>query len=157
MPELREGVTGVVESRQQILGIGRIYVHHPGITPSEGYLASVAARLARKVNEDKAAQGRKGGWDAARTALLVDISTAHLAQLLGQDGLAAWLEDVPIDWDGLPFGAVAACFSHLQGIFLWGSCRYRPDLGAAERAHLEPVLSALGLQATPGGTGGREA
>ncbi len=150
MPELGDDVTGLVEPRQAMPGIGRIIVQHAGITPSEDYLASVAARLARKVNVDKAGQGRKGKWDAARTALLVDISTAHLALLLGQDGLAAWLDDVPVDWEDLPFAAVAVCFSHLHGPFLWGSCRYRPDLGAAERAHLEPVLSALGLPATPG-------
>jgi hypothetical protein len=150
MPELGEGVTGVIEARQEIPGIGRIFVQHPGITPSARYLASVAARLARKVNEDKAAQGRKGNWEPNRTALLIDISTAHLALLLGQDGLAAWLDDVPVDWEDLPFAAVAVCFSHLHGPFLWGSCRYRPDLDADQRAHLEPVLSALGLPATPG-------
>jgi hypothetical protein len=150
MPELGDGVTGVIESRQEIPGIGRIFTQHPGITPSEGYLASVATRLARKVNEDKAAQGRKGNWDPAQTALLIDISTAHLVQLLGRDGLAAWLDDVPVDWEDLPFSAVAACFSHLHGLFPWGSCRYRPDLDIAQRARLEPVLSALGLPATPG-------
>jgi hypothetical protein len=150
MPELGDGVTGVIEPRQEIPGIGRIFIQHPGITPSEGYLASVATRLARKVNDDKAAQGRKGNWDPARTALLIDISTAHLVQILGRDGLAAWLDDVPVDWEDLPFAAVAVCFSNLHGPFLWGSCRYRPDLDAAQRAHLEPVLSALGLPATPG-------
>jgi hypothetical protein len=120
------------------------------ITPSEGYLASVAGRLARKINEDKAAQGRKGNWDPARTALLIDISTAHLALLLGQDGLAAWLDDVPVDWEDLPFAAIAVCFSHLHGLFLWGRCRYRPGLDADRRARLEPVLAALGLWATAG-------
>jgi hypothetical protein len=150
MPELGDGVTGVIEPRQDIPGIGRIFVQHAGITPSEGYLTSLAARLARKVNVDKAVQGRKGKWDPDRTALLVDISTAHLAMLLGQDGLAAWLDSVPVDWEDVPFAAVAVCFSNLQGPFLWGSCRYRPDLDRAERARLEPVLSALGLLATPG-------
>ena len=82
MPELGDGATGVIEPRQEMLGIGRIVVQHAGITPSEGYLASAAARLARKVNVDKAGQGRKGKWDAARTALLVDISTARLALFL---------------------------------------------------------------------------
>ena len=149
MPELGEGATGVVEPRQEIPGLGRIVVHHAGITPTEGYLASVAARLARKVNVDKAGQGRKGRWDANRTVLLVDISTAHLARLLGQDGLAAWLDDVPVDWDDLPFAAVAVCFSDLHGPFLWGSCRYWPDLDAADRVHLEPVLAALDLPSTP--------
>jgi hypothetical protein len=150
MPELGDGVTGVIEPRQELAGISRIFIQHPGIMPSAGYLASVAARLARKVNEDKAAQGRKGNWDAARTALLIDISTARLAQLLGQDGLGAWLDDVPVDWDDLPFAAIAVCFSDLHGPFLWGSCRYRPDLDRDQRAHLEPVLAALGLHATPG-------
>jgi hypothetical protein len=150
MPELGDGVTGVIEPRQDIPGIGRIVVQHAGIIPSEGYLASAAARLARKVNVDKAGQGRKGNWDAARTALLVDISTAHLAMLLGQDGLAAWLDDVPVEWEDLPFTAVAVSFSNLHGPFLWGNCRYRPGLGAAERARLESVLSALGLAPTPG-------
>ena len=92
MPELGDGVTGVIEPQREMPGIGRVLVQHAGITPSEGYLASVSARLARKVNVDKAGQGRKGKWDATRTALLVDISTAHLALLLGQDGLAAWLD-----------------------------------------------------------------
>jgi hypothetical protein len=109
---------------------------------SESYLASVAARLARKVSVDKAGQGRKGKWDPARTALLVDISTAHLAR--------PWLDDVLVDWQCLPFAAVAVCFSHLHGVFFWGSCRYWPELDAAARAGLEPVLSALGLMATPG-------
>jgi hypothetical protein len=150
MPELGEGVTGVIEPRQEIPGFGRIFVQHPGITPSDGYLASAATRLARKINDDKAAQGRKGNWDPNRTALLIDISTARMAQLLGQDGLAAWLDDVPVDWEDLPFAAVAVCFSHLHGPFLWGCCRYRPDVDPAQRMYLEPVLCALGLPATPG-------
>jgi hypothetical protein len=103
---------------------------------------------------DKAGQGRKGKWDVARTVLLVDISTAHLAMLLGPDGLAAWLNRVPVEWQDLPFTAVAVSFSNLLGPLMWGSCRYRPDLDAAERAHLEPVLSALGLPAAPDHPGG---
>jgi len=150
MPELGNGATGIIDPRQEIPSLGRVFVHHAGITPTESYLASVAARLARKVNVDKAGQGRKGKWDASRTVLLIDISTARLALLLGQDGLAAWLDDVPVEWEDLPFAAVAVCFSDLHGPFLWGSCRYRPDLDAADRAHLEPVLTALGLPATPG-------
>ena len=150
MPELGDGATGVIEPRPENPGISGIFVRHAGITPSEGYLASLAARLARKVNVDKAGQGRKGNWDPARTALLIDISTAHLAMLLGQDGLAAWLDSVPVDWEDLPFAAVAVCFSNLHGSFFWGSCRYRPDLSPADRACLEPVLSALDLLATPG-------
>jgi hypothetical protein len=148
MPELGDGATGLVELRQEMFGIRRIFVQHAGITPAEIYLTSVAARLARKVNVDKAGQARKGRWDAARTALLVDISTAHLALLLGEDGLAAWLDSVPVEWEDLPFATVAVSFSNLHGPFMWGSCRYRPDLDAAEHAHLEPVLSALGLRTT---------
>lgn len=140
----------MIELRHELPGVGRVFVRHPGVTPSAGYLASVAARLARKVNEDKAAQGRKGNWDAARTALLVDISTARLAQLLGQDGLGAWLDDVPVDWEDLLFAAVAVCFSHLRGPFLWGAAGTPPDLDPDQCAHLKPVLSALGLPATPG-------
>jgi len=79
----------------------------------------------------------------------VDISTAHLALLLGQDGLAAWLDSLPVEWQDLPFAAVAVSFRNLHGPFIWGSCRYRPDLDTTECAHLEPVLSALGLPATP--------
>ena len=148
MPELGDGATGTVELQDEPAGTGRVFVQHAGITPSDRYLASAAGRRARKVNVNKAVQGRKGGWDADRTVLLVDISTAHLAQLLGQDGLAAWLDGVPIEWEDLPFAAVAVCFSNLQSPFLWGSCRYRPDLDPADRAYLEPVLSALGLPAT---------
>ena len=150
MPELGDGATGLIEPRLENPGVSAIVVQHAGIAPSEGYLASLAERLARKVNVDKAGQGRKGRWDPARTALLIDISTAHLAMLLGQDGLAAWLDSVPVDWEDLPFAAVAVCFSNLHGSFLWGSCRYRPDLDPADRACLEPVLSALNLLATPG-------
>lgn len=150
MPELGNGTTGLIEPRQEIPGIGRIVVQHADIMPSEGYLGSAAARLAHKVNVDKAGQGRKGKWDAAQTVLLVDISTAHLAMLLGQDGLAAWLDSVPVEWQDLPFAAVAVSFSNLHGPFMWGSCRFRPDLDVADRARLEPVLSALGLPATPG-------
>ena len=47
---------------------------------------------------EKAGQARKGSWDK-RTVLLIDISTAHLARLLGQDGLGDWLDDVTFDWD----------------------------------------------------------
>lgn len=146
--ELGDGATGLVELREDSAGIGRVFVQHAGITPSERYLDTAAGRLAQKINIDKAGQGRKGGWDADRTVLLVDISTAHLAQLLGPDGLAAWLDEVPVEWEDLPFAGVAVCFSNLHGPFLWGSCRYRPDLDPADRAHLEPVLSALGLPAT---------
>lgn len=124
-------------------------VESPGFWPSDTYLTSAAARLARKVNIDKAGQGRKGSWDPARTALLIDISTARLIQLLGQDGLAAWLNEVPVDWEDLPIAGVAVCFSHLHGPSLWGSCRYRPDLANTDRALLEPVLTAIGLPATP--------
>lgn len=125
MPELGEGATGVVEPRQEVPGLGRIVVHHAGITATEGYLASVAARLARKV-VDKAGQGRKGRWDANRTVLLVAVSTTRLARLLGQDGLAAWLDDVPVEWGDLLFAAVAVCFSDLHGPFLWGTAGTGP-------------------------------
>jgi hypothetical protein len=150
MTELGPGATGTVEPGEVQFPIGRVLVETPGFWPSDGYLASVAARLARKVNEDKAAQGRKGHWDPNRTALLIDISTARLVQLLGQDGLAAWLDAVPVEWEDLPFAAVAVCFSHLQGPSLWGSCRYRPRLAPADRESLEPALTAIGLSATPG-------
>jgi hypothetical protein len=148
LDELGDGATGLVELREETAGIGRVFVQHAAIMPSERYLDSAAGRLAQKINIVKAAQGRKGEWDANRTVLLVDISTAHLAQLLGLDGLAAWLDGVPVEWEGLPFAAVAVCFSNLHGPSLWGSCRYRPDLDPADCAHLEPVLSALGLPAT---------
>ena len=146
--ELGDRATGVVELREETTGTGRVLVQLAGITPSGRYLDSAAGRLAQKVNIGKAVQGRKGEWDADRTVLLVDISTAHLAQLLGPDGLAAWLDEVPVEWEDLPFAAVAVCFSNLHDPFLWSSCRYRPDLDPADHAHLEPVLSALGLPAT---------
>lgn len=80
--------------------------------------------------------------------LAVDISTAHLTQLLGQDGVADWLDGVLVEWEDLPFAAVSVCFSNLHGPFLWGSSRYRPNLDPADRTRLEPVLSSLGLLAT---------
>jgi hypothetical protein len=146
MPEISPGATGVIETRggRRFL-LGRVLVETPGFWPSDGYLASVAARLARKVNVDKAVQGRKGHWDPGRTALLIDISTARLTQLLGQEGLAAWLNDVPVEWEDLPFAAVAVCFSNLHGSSLWGSCRYRPGLAETDRSSLEPVLTGIGL------------
>jgi len=55
-----------------------------------------------------------------------DISTAHLARLLGQDGLAAWLDDVPVEWQDLPFAAVAVCFSDLRGTSCGETVRSRP-------------------------------
>ena len=150
MLELGPGTTGVVEPSEGLPGFGRVLVESPGFWPPDSYLASAAARLARKVNVDKAGQGRKDCWDPTRTALLIDISTARLIQLLGQDGLAAWLDDVPVDWEDLPFAGVAVCFSDLHGPSLWGSCRYGPALAAADRAVLERELTALGLPATPG-------
>jgi hypothetical protein len=150
MPELGPGATGVVEHDEGLPGLGRVLVESPGFWPSDTYRTSAAARLARKVNVDKAGQGRRDSWDPVRTALLIDISTARLLQLLGQDGIATWLDDVPIDWEDLPFAGIAVCFSHLQGPSLWGSCRYRPGLPSADRSLLEPVLTAIGLPATPG-------
>lgn len=150
MTELGPGATGAIEPGEGLFPVGRVLVETPGFWPSDGYLRSVADRLARKVNVDKAMQGRKGRWDPDRTVLLIDISTARLIQLLGQDGLAAWLDGVPVEWEDLPFAAVAVCFSHLRGPSLWGSCRYRPGLAAVDRASLEPSLTAIGLSATPG-------
>ena len=112
---------------------------YPG-TAAQGWL---------EIHVDKAGQGRRGSWDPARTVLLIDISTARLIQFLGQDGLAAWLDEVPVEWEDLPFAGVAVCFSHLHGSSLWESCRYRPDLAGADRALLEPALTAVGLPTTP--------
>ena len=149
MPELGKGATGVVEPRQKIPGLGRIVVHHEGITPTEGYLASVAARLARKVNLDKAGQGRKGRWDANRTVLLVNVSTARLA------GSWAKMASLPGSTMCRSTGATSRlppwrCASAISTArFCGGGCRYRPDLDAADRVHLEPVLAALDLPSTP--------
>jgi hypothetical protein len=150
MPELGDGVTGTIEPRQEDYGNGRIFVQHTSIAPSEGYLASVSARLQRKVEVDKAGQGRKGKWDRDRTILLIDISTAHLALLLSWDELAAWLDAISFDWDDLPFAGVAVCFTNLHSPAISGVCRYRPDLNAADRQCLEPVLTSIGLPITPG-------
>jgi hypothetical protein len=149
MPELGSGTTGVVEPYEGLLGGGRVLVESPGFWPSDAYLTSAATRLARKVNVDKAVQGRKGSWNPVSTALLIDISTARLIQLLGQDGLTSWLDEVPVEWEDLPFAGLAVCFSDLHGPSLWGACRYRPDLAATDRALLEPVLTAMGIPATP--------
>jgi len=40
-----KGVSGVIELRQEITGIGRIFIPAPRVTPSAGYLASVAASV----------------------------------------------------------------------------------------------------------------
>jgi hypothetical protein len=128
-----------------MIGLSRIKVQHGHLMPSKRYLDSLAVRLAQKVNVEKAGQGRKRSW-SPRTVLLIDISTARLAQLLGWEALASWLDDVPIEWEDLPFAGVAVCFSHFYGVQLnTGVCRYRPDLDGSERVHLEPVLVALGL------------
>jgi hypothetical protein len=63
MPELGPGATGSVAPSEGLFGLGRVLIESPGFWPSDEYLASVAARLARKVNVDKAGQGRKGNWD----------------------------------------------------------------------------------------------
>ncbi len=63
MAELGPGATGIIEPGEAEFPIGRILVETPGFWPSDGYLASVSARLARKINVDKATQGRKGHWD----------------------------------------------------------------------------------------------
>lgn len=148
LPELGPGVTGTVRPQsQQFLGLGRVTVQHGSLMPSQDYLASLARRLAHKVNVDKAGQARRGAWDQ-QTVLLIDISTAHLTRLLGQDGIAAWLDSVTIEWDDLPFAAVAVCFSDLHSVALSGACRYKPGLAAADRERLDPTLTALGLPAT---------
>jgi hypothetical protein len=151
--ELGEGVTGVVEpSPRGPIGLGRVVVAHAGLFPSEEYMNSLARRLERKVNVDKAGQARKGSW-GPRTVLLVDISTARLAQWLGPDGLAAWLQGVQFEWDDLPFAGVAICFSHLHGLALGGLCIYRPGLDEAIRQSLQPTLDAIGLAAMADVTG----
>ncbi len=147
LPELGKSAVGVVEAGTRPIGLAGIRVVHGDLRPSEAYLASLAARLARKVNVDKAAQARKGSW-SARTVLLVDISTAHLAQLLGSDGLSKWLEGIDFEWPDVPFAGVAVCFSHLHGILLQGVCRYRPDIHPDIRSALDPVLTAIGLLPT---------
>jgi hypothetical protein len=148
IPELGLGAIGTVRRQgQEFLGLSRITVQHAGLTPSATYLRSLARRLARKVNVEKAGQGRKGSWNP-RTILLIDISTAHLTLLLGHDDLAAWLDDVDIEWQELPFAGVAVCFSDLHSRTLGGVCRYRPGLADAEHEHLEPTLTALNLPAT---------
>jgi hypothetical protein len=147
LPELGDGAAGVIEPGMRHLGLARILVAHGALGPSERYLTSLAARLERKINVDKAGQARKGSWDK-RTVLLIDISTAHLTRLLGQDGLGDLLDGVALDWDDLPFAGVAVCFSHLHGVMLQGVCRYRPDLDAIELSQLEPALRSIGLSPT---------
>jgi hypothetical protein len=148
IPELDLGAIGTVRRQgQEFLGLSRITVQHAGFTPSETYLRSLARRLARKVNVEKAVQGRRGSWNP-RTILLIDISTAHLTRLLGHDDLAAWFDDVDIEWRDLPFAGVAICFSDLHSLALGGVCRYRPGLADTERGHLEPTLTAFNLPAT---------
>jgi hypothetical protein len=147
IPEL--GLGAIVTVRRQgpeFLGLSRITVEHRGLTPSATYLRSLARRLARKVNVEKAVQGRKGSWNP-RTILMIDISTAHLIRLVGHDDLAAWLDDVDIEWHDLPFAGVAVCFSDLHSLTLGGVCRYRPGLADTERGHLEPTITALNLPA----------
>jgi hypothetical protein len=78
MPEISPGATGVIETGRGRFLLGRVLVETPGFWPSDGYLASVAARL-------------------------------------------VWLNDVPVEWEDLPFAAVAVCFSDLHGSSLWGS------------------------------------
>jgi hypothetical protein len=124
-----------------------VSVRHGSLIPSEDYLVSLGRRLAHKVNVDKAGQARRGAWDA-QTVLLIDISTAHLTRLLGQDGIATWLDSVTIEWDDLPFAGVAVCFSDLHSVSLGGVCRYKPGLANRERERLAPTLTALGLPAT---------
>jgi hypothetical protein len=85
--------------------------------------------------------------DITPSGRYLDSVAGHLARKANVDK-AAWLGGVPVEWEDLSFAAVAVCSSNLHGPFLWGSCRYRPDLDSAGRAHLEPVLSALGLSAT---------
>ena len=66
----------------------------------------------------------------------------------GQAGPAPWLDDVPVTGkicrSGLSRCTLAISTTRSGG----GGCRYRPDLDVDQRAHLEPVLTALGLAAT---------
>lgn len=148
LPELGPSVAGAVRPQSQpFLGLGRVTVLHGSLMPSENYLASLAGKLAHKVNVEKSGQARRGKWDQ-HTVLLIDISTAHLTRLLGQDGIATWLDGVAIEWDELPFAGVAVCFSDLHSVSLGGVCRYKPGLADSERERLEPTLTAFGLPAT---------
>jgi hypothetical protein len=63
-PSSATAPTGLVELREETAGTGRVFVQHAGITPSGRYLASAITPLARKINVDKAVQGRAGaGFD----------------------------------------------------------------------------------------------
>jgi hypothetical protein len=148
LPEIGSGVMGTVRSQgQELLGLSRVTVRHGSLMPSDDYLVRFGKRLTHKVNVGKAGQARRGAWDQ-QTVLLIDISTAHLTRLLGQDGIATWLDGVAIEWDELPFAGVAVCFSDLNSVSLGGVCRYKAGLANAERGRLEPTLTALGLPAT---------
>jgi hypothetical protein len=60
MPELGDGATGLVELREETAGTGRVFVQHAG-RPLPGQRGHP---LARKINVDKAVQGRAGaGFD----------------------------------------------------------------------------------------------
>jgi len=149
LPELGLDAIGTVRQQgQEICGSSRISVEqHGGLMPSHDYLTSLAEKLAMKVNDEKAGQGRKGSWNP-RTMLLIDISRARLTRLLAHNDLAAWLHDANIEWQDLPFSGVAVCVSDLNSVTIEGVSRYKPGLPDTERGHLEPILTALNLPAT---------
>lgn len=127
-------------------GLSRVSVSHGGLSPTPEYMNDFALKLAEFI-EQKEGQGRRGRWPEA-TALLIDVSTARFGLLQNDSDLAAWLDSIPVDWEHSPFACITVCYNHLQGVFMRGVCRYRPDIDPAIRNALEPVLTAMGLPPT---------
>jgi hypothetical protein len=118
---------------------------HGSLDPAPAYLADLASKLHRVLEEEKGGQSRRDGW-SLNVMLLVDISSAQHALLLGDDGLRTWFSTIELDWNDLPFSAFAVGFTRWDGVGLRGLYRMRPGVLGNHAKVLAIGAAGLGLQ-----------
>ncbi len=124
------------------------YIQH-SLEPAPAYLADLASKL-HLVLEEKGGQSRRGKW-SPNTMLLIDISAAQQALLLGEDGLRAWFNAIEFGWEEVPFSAIAVGFTNWHGVGLAGLYRMRPGVIAAQAEVMTIAAAKLGLKSAAAG------
>jgi hypothetical protein len=125
------------------------YIQHHSLEPAPAYLADLASKLHLVLGE-KEGQSRRGKW-SPNTMLLIDISAAQQALLLGEDGLRAWFNAIEFGWKDVPFSAIAVGFTNSHGVGLGGLYRMRPGVIAAHAEVMTIAAAKLGLKSAAAG------
>lgn len=143
LPELGATASVSCEPGDPLTGLSRITMLHHTLDAPPGYLDSFEQKVARVIDE-KASQARKDGWSET-TVLLIDVSTARFGQLMGLGGLQAWFDQIPIEWEDVPYAGVAIAYTHLYGFSINGICRLRPSLSEAQLDLTSSAMTGFGL------------